>query len=215
MDYLKRGLLLMTLTILMFGCNRGAKDYSKEILNDQGIIEVEMYLKASDHVKFCEIREIPGRGTLLVREGLVGGVIEGYEVFEADRNLLLQKASELYHARRKVGYAIHGPESFHQMIVRTEPSWWGDSIDTEQVVLFEEILHQCLVSSGNGRLTGSDVDANVSFYAVVFDTNIAIESILQAIKDHQLNMPLIIAVEKGSDVQVVYPVNYQGDFSLI
>lgn len=215
MGQLNKTPLLIFLTIIALGCNRVSKDITPEILNDQGMVEVEMYLKGKDQTGFLQLRELAGRSTILVREGQVGGEIRSYELYEKDHAILLSKVAELYTAKKKEGFRIFGPESFHHLIIRTDLTWWGESVDPERLVFVEELIHECLVSSGNGRFTGSDADAHVSFFAVVFDKDAAIRSILKAFQEHDINLPVVIAIEKGSDIQVIHPENYQGDFSLI
>ncbi|MFO7723304.1 MAG: hypothetical protein R6V49_08795, partial [Bacteroidales bacterium] len=113
------------------------------------------------------------------------------------------------------GYKIFGPESYIQIIIQADTLYWGDTEDADKLAFVEDVISQALQITGNGKCTGSDIAHRVNVFAVVFDAEIAAQTILKTLRENNLDIPVVIAVEKGSDITVIYPKNFQGEFSLI
>lgn len=208
-------IVLVAIAGIWSGCSRGSKDIENDITTSEGLINAELFLQNDTVISFWKIREIPGRGTLSVQEGIMGGEVRGYEVYEEDRSALIKRAVDFTKEKIKEGYSIFGPESYSQMIIQVDTLYWGDVSDVNRLAFVEDLLSDALMQSGNGRCTGSDISHKVSFFAVVFDVDIATGTILKALRDNNIDFPVVIAVEKGNDITIVYPENYQGEFSLI
>lgn len=209
------GIIIFLCAVLLTGCRQKAPEQESNLINEEGMVSAEFFL-VQDSVTYCwSIREIPGRSTLMIREGMLGTPLSSYEIYEPDRTLLLTKASELATLKNKEGYRSYSPEFYSHLIIQVDTAYWGDPEDIDRLVLVEDLINQVLVSTGNGKCTGSDLTGMVSFYAVVFDAEVARRSILKGFRENGIELPVVIAVEKGSDIRVIHPDNYQGDFSLI
>jgi hypothetical protein len=201
--------------LLLAGCRDRNAEIEPLILNEQGMIAVEMYLKQDTTIFYWKLREIPGRSTLMVLEGMLGTEGTVHEVFEKTHDALRKKAVELTAEMMDKGYKIYGSESYLQIIVQADTLYWGDTNDADKLAYMEDVISQALQITGNGKCTGSDIAHRVNVFAVVFDADIAAKTILKTLRDNNLDIPVVIAVEKGSDITVLYPENFQGEFSLI
>ncbi len=197
------------------GCRQGTEDQAKELLNEEGLISAEFFLQKDTTIYFWKIREVPGRGTIIINEGTVGSEIRGYEIFERDRKVLEKRAAELYAEKRAAGYRIYKPEDYSHIIIQLDSLWVDDQSEIDKYVVLEELINQNLLNTGNGRCTGSNFDTRISFYAVVVNPEKATQTILSMINDEILDISIVIAIEKGNDIKVIYPENFQGNFSLI
>lgn len=220
--------IIVFLLAVIQGCRQGNVITSEELLNDKGLINAEFYLKKDTINYFWNIREIPGRGTLIIQEGIVGNDIRSYEIHEDSVTNLEKHAAKLHAEKRAEGYRIYKPEEYSHIIIQlesftldsdtmnlSEPNQPNNTNDIDRFVLIEELINQSLVNTGNGRCTGSNYETGISYFAVVFDPEIAARTILRMITAKNLNIKVIIAVEKGSDIRVIYPEDFQGNFSLI
>jgi hypothetical protein len=208
-------MLLLMLMIIVTGCRDHNAELQKDIINDQGLIAVELFLEQDSVTLFWKIREVPGRSTLAVLEGRLGDEGKVHEVFEKSQESLMKKATELTAQKINEGYKIYGPESYLQIIVQVDTLYWGDTGDADKLAFMEDVISQALQMTGNGKCTGSDIAHRVNVFAAVFDAEVAVQTILKSLRDNNLDIPVVIAVEKGGDVTVIYPDKFQGEFSLI
>ncbi len=209
-------ILVLVLALLFFQtCRQHDQQVTDEIIGENGLVYAELFKVQDSLTMFWRIREIPGRNTLSVQEGILGGKAGGFEIYKSSHVLLVQKARDLVSGMLKEDYVITGPDAFSQLIIQIDTSYWGDPEDIDRLVMTEDLLNKALISSGNGKCTGSDYNAKVSFYAVVFDADIATKTILAVFRETGIDLPVVIAVEKGNDIQVIWPENFQGAFSLI
>jgi len=215
MKHFAGSLLLISLLWVFFGCRHSASPDDSDITNESGLIYAELFLKKGEDTHFWRIREMDGRGTLLVQEGILGGQTTSHEVFGEDSTHLRSQARELVAARLKEGYKLYGPEAYSLMIVQIEPETWGDIHDLDKLVIVEELLNQYMTASGNGSCSGSDVDSRVSFFITAFNPEIAVGTILKMFREEGFDVSPVIAVEKGNEIRILYPENFQGDVSLI
>lgn len=208
-------IVLIIVMSVWAGCNTGNGDMEQDITTEEGIINAEFFLQEDTVTMFWKIREIPGRSTLVIQQGVLGGTISSYELFGDDRTALTRTAVDLALDKSREGYRIYGPEAYSQIIIQIDTIYWGDVSDLNKLAFMEDVIGEGLSQSGNGKSAGSDISHKVSFYAVVFDVDIAVRTILKTLRDNNLGLPVVIAVEKAGDITVIYPENYHGDFSLI
>lgn len=197
------------------GCRHSNGGIENDITTDEGNINAEFFLQGDTVTMFWKVREVPGRNTLVIQEGVLGGTISTYELYEQDRTVLKRKAVDLAAEKSREGYRIFGPEAYSQIIIQIDTLYWGDVTDLNKLAYVEDVISEGLSLSGNGKCTGSDISHKISLYAVVFDADIAVRTILKTLRDSNLDFPVVIAVENAGDITVVYPENYHGEFSLI
>jgi hypothetical protein len=215
MRMLWKGVAFFAAFFMVWGCRNHDTQTAGEITGEDGLINAELYLKEDTAIRFWKIREIPGRGTLTIHEGTVGREGKSHEVFEKTHPLLVDRAIKLTSEIKKMGYRIYGPEEYSHIIIQIDTLNWGATNDPDKLAYMEDIINGALLASGNGKCTGSDIGAKVSLYAIVFDTKASVKTILDELQKQNLEMPVVIAIEKGSDVEVIWPANFQGEFSLI
>ncbi len=186
-----------------------------DVLNDVGLISVEMYHTGGNDIRFWRVREMPGRSTLVVQEGVLGVSTRSYELFEQTQEDLERVAKEQVAEKLNEGYKVYGPEAYSQLILQIELSEWGDPDDIEKLIMVEELLNEYMLNSGNGKCLGSDAGAKISFFITAFSAEIAVNTILEMFSKEGYHYNPVIILEKGSEVQVLHPENFQGDISLI
>jgi hypothetical protein len=215
MKQIAGSVVLLCLFFILNGCRQPATPDDSDITNERGLISAELFLKNGEETRFWRIREMDGRGTLLIQEGVLGGQTSSHEVFGEDSTHLRSQARELVSARLREGYKLYGPEAYSQLIVQIEAESWGDIGDLDKLVLVEELLNQYMTASGNGSCSGSDVDSRVSFFITAFNPEIAVGTILKMFREEGIEVIPVIALEKGNEIRILYPENFQGDVSLI
>lgn len=215
MSLQRTGWAFLLILILLSGCTGKHKDDLTDITNEEGLISTELFLKQDTVIHFWKMREIPGRSTLVIQEGLLGMAASSFEILETDSAKRVKKALELFAGIREKGYKTYGPDAYSHIIIQADTLYWGAVSDLDKLALVEDMINSALTSGGNGKCTGSDIGSKVSFFAVVFDAPTATKTILKALIDNGIDLPVVIAIEKGNDVKVIWPENFQGEFSLI
>lgn len=200
---------------LVTGCKSSDDEVLKKISAPDGSIAAEMFLKTDSATLFWKIREVQGRSTLLLQEGTLGEPGRDFELSAQDRQQLMKEAIRVTREVLDKGFRTFGPEAYSQIIVQTDTTYWGPVTDLDKLALTEDLFNHALTTSGNGKCTGSDIGSKVSFYAMVFDAEIAARTLLKALRDNGTDLPVVIAIEKGNDIRVIWPENYHGDFSLL
>lgn len=200
---------------LITGCKSSDDEILKKISAPDGSIAAEMFLKTESATLFWKIREMPGRSTLLLQEGTLGETGRDFEVGAKDRQQLEKEAIRIAREVIGKGYRTFGPEAYSQIIIQTDTAFWGPVADLDKLALMEDLFNRALTSTGNGKCTGSDIGSKVSIYAMVFDAEVAAQTLLKALRDNGTDLPVVIAIEKGNDIRVIWPENYHGDFSLL
>lgn len=200
---------------LITGCKSSDEDVLRKISASDGSIAAEMFLKTDSAIHFWKIREMPGRSTLLLQEGTLGEPGRDYEISAPDPKKLDKEAIRIAREVLDKGFRTFGPDSYSQIIIQTDTTYWGPVTDLDKLAMMEDLFNRALTTTGNGKCTGSDIGSKVSFYAMVFDAEVAARTLLKALRDNGTDLPVVIAVEKGTDIRVIWPENFHGDFSLL
>lgn len=207
--------LLGLYVILVSSCREKPVD-EVTMFSEDGLIFTEMFLVGEDESRFWKIREMDGRGTLIIQEGVLGGKSSFYEIYEEDREALLQRARKLASEKFQLGYEVYGPEAYSTLVVQIDADQWNDIGDLDQLVLVEELLNDYMNRSGNGNCYSSDIDEHhIRFFVAAFDPDVAVGAILSMFSEENLSLDIIIFKEVGNEVKVLFPFGFQGDVSLI
>jgi hypothetical protein len=212
---LRKLILSILIIVVVAGCRHKPADTLAEISDKSGKIVSEMYLKKDTLTFFWKIREIAGRGTIMVHEGILGEPGRKFEVSGKDHQELVQKITAMYKEMTDKGYRVFKPEAYAHLIIQTDTTSWGSLHDLDKLAMVEDLLNNALETTGNGSCTGSDIGSKVSFYSVVFDPGIAVQTMLKTLREGGMDFPVVIAIEKGNDIQVIWPENFRGEFSLL
>lgn len=117
---------------------------------------------------------------------------------------------------RLQGFAEIDIDDHVQVIVQFKTDHdWGDSADLEKRHRVEDILNECLGWSGNGHCDGGDIGSGtINAFSFVVDPQLAQETIISALKREGLLEGAIIALDRTDGYEVMWPVDFDGEFSL-
>lgn len=119
---------------------------------------------------------------------------------------------------RGQGYTEIDEDDLVQLVVQYQTEGWGSEDDLDKRHRVEEILGECLDSTGNGCCDGGDIGSgtiNVFCYMVV--PSLAVEAVCRALQSHELLDGATIAVRDDGEesYDVVWPMDFEGLFTLI
>lgn len=196
------------------GCLQEEQLVIEDIKNEQGLVNTELFLYNDTVTYFWKVREVPGRQSLRVHEGVLGEPSSSYELYEDEKSKLENLALKLAREKYDEGYRIYDADDYNHIIIQIDAAHWGDINDIEQFFFVEEVINDALTSTGNGKCSGSDISNKISYFAVVFDSEIAVKTILDAFEKNDFTFPVVIAKEKVNDIKIIHPENFHGEFSL-
>jgi hypothetical protein len=156
--------------------------------------------------------------SVAVHAGKVGAAGEVREISPASDEtpaaLLIRETGQA----RAQGYTEFDPEDLVHLVVQYQIDGMGSVDDLDQRQRVEEVLGECLASTGNGYCDGGDIGSgtmNVFCYVVV--PKLAIESVRTALESEEFIAGATIAVrnEDGETYDVAWPVRFDGEFALL
>jgi hypothetical protein len=113
------------------------------------------------------------------------------------------------------GYAEIPLDEHRQIVVQYRCAGWGSVEDLDKRHQVEELFNECLGWTGNGHCDGGDIGSgSMNVYSYAVDAQLAVKTILATLRKHRLLKGAVVAVEEGDDYRVVYPANFQGEFSI-
>jgi hypothetical protein len=117
---------------------------------------------------------------------------------------------------RSTGYAEIDIDDHAEIIVQFKTKdAWGDTSDLDKRHGVEDILNECLGWTGNGHCDGGDIGSGtINAYSFVVDPYLARDAIVAALKKNKLIDGAIIAIQRDDDYEVVWPDDFQGEFSI-
>jgi hypothetical protein len=156
--------------------------------------------------------------SVLVHAGKVGAAGEVRETIPAADETPAALLSRETGRARAQGYAEIDGNHLVQLVVQYQIDGMGSVDDLDQRQRVEEVLGECLASTGNGYCDGGDIGSgtmNVFCYVVV--PKLAIDSVRTALESEQFIAGATIAVrnEEGETYDVPWPVGFDGEFALM
>ncbi|PQO45024.1 hypothetical protein [Blastopirellula marina] len=92
---------------------------------------------------------------------------------------------------------------------------WGAGDDLDKRYAVEELLNELLGWTGNGMCDGGDIGSGtMNLFSYVVDPQLACQAIVAELKKEGIEGG-IIAVETEDDYQVLWPEDFEGEFSPI
>lgn len=177
------------------------QDWSDDTSLFKEVVDADMtklYKFADDQIYYFEVwlDEIESIDYLTVHEGIVGEIGETEEFSSENQKLPMRVLmSNFLNERRELGY-IESP-SLIELIVQYQPD--NNVVLAEQVEEIESLFNNCLGWTGNGHCEGADVNPNIIYFiCYVIDTDIAIQTLLALLKDHNLLRGVCIACEDAN-----------------
>ncbi len=119
--------------------------------------------------------------------------------------------------QRSSGYEEIDVEDHLQIIVQFKTGdVWGDTGDLDKRHSVEDILNECLGWTGNGHCDGGDIGSGtVNAFSFVVDPYLARDAIVAALTRNELIDGAIIAIDSEDDYDVLWPEDFQGEFSIL
>jgi hypothetical protein len=118
---------------------------------------------------------------------------------------------------RANGYNEIDLEDHAQIVVQYKTKdAWGDTSDLDKRYQVEGILNECLGWTGNGHCDGGDIGSGeINAFSFVVDPALAKVAIVKELKKNKLLDGAIIAVRKDEDYEVLWPEDFDGEFSIL
>ena len=93
---------------------------------------------------------------------------------------------------------------------------WGDTDDLDKRHSVEDILDDCLGWTGNGHCDGGDIGSGtINAFSFVVDPHLAKDAIVAALEKNELIDGAIIAHQNEDDYEVLWPKDFEGEFSIL
>lgn len=118
---------------------------------------------------------------------------------------------------RTNGYEEIDIDDHAQVIVQFKTAdAWGDTADLDKRHKVEGILNECLGWTGNGHCDGGDIGSGtINAFSFVVDPHLAKDTIVAALKKNKLIQGAIIAVGNEDGYEVLWPEDFDGEFSIL
>lgn len=115
------------------------------------------------------------------------------------------------------GYQEIGSEEHAQIVVQYKTKdEWGDTADLDKRYQVEGILNECLGWTGNGHCDGGDIGSGeINVYSFVVDPKLAKDAIVKALKKNKLLKGAVIAIQNEDEYEVLWPEDFEGEFSIL
>jgi predicted DNA-binding WGR domain protein len=156
-----------------------------------------------------------GSARLTVHWGTVGETGRSREVAVSARENADSAIERESQEPRSQGYSELDINHHAQIVVQFKTKdAWGDAIDLDQRHQVEDILNECLGWTGNGHCDGGDIGSGtINAFSFVVDPQLAVDAIVAALTKDELIDGAIIALQKEDDYEVLWPKDFQGEFS--
>ncbi len=206
---------LLIFFIITTGCSGNKqKKGSDSFIDTSKTIEINLHMVSNGIHHYTKFYEIPGRGTLVIHEGTVGNTGRSYEVEKEDRATLMEWANDHYLKLTEKGYQKIDPGAYTSMILQFDTTQFSE-INEEVLIILYDIIDRSLKQTGNGGCSNYDVGTTgVNYFATVLDAPAATQTLLNVLEEEDFT-PSIIATEKAETTTILYPADFQGEFSYL
>lgn len=118
----------------------------------------------------------------------------------------------------KSGYSPRDPAQFDQIVIHYRLEGWGSVRDHDRRVKIEDMMTECLASTGLGFCDGGDLGSGtMNIFCDVVDGAVAVGPIVECLRDNEELDGAVIARRvrnRDDDYHVVWPKDFTGDFSI-
>jgi hypothetical protein len=174
---------------------------------------LKLYKRGRTGVRYWEAWKTPGM--VVVHEGRLGERGKTRFLLPAERQRPERLIAEAATKPQAKGYAEVPLEEHYQVVVQYRLKTWGSPEDLNKGHKVEELFNECLGWTGNGRCDGNDIGSGtMNVFSYVIDPELAVETMVAALRQHRLLKGAFVAVREGEDYRVVYPTRFRGEFSL-
>ena len=113
------------------------------------------------------------------------------------------------------GYKAIRTEDHHQVVAQYQLNGWGSARDLDKAIKIQGLFDECLGWTGNGHCDGNDIgDGSMNIFSDVVDPELGAKTLVAELRKHRLLAGAVVAVREGHDYRVVYPVRFEGQFSV-
>lgn len=183
--------------------------FTQEIEN----ISKELILKNDTDLKYWTVQEIPGRSSLIIHEGEVGERAKAYEIFKENREEMIKEISAICSTKLSEGYREITVDDYSTLIIQIDTSRLHENFKEDSIVYFQESFNLILQESGNGMCSSYDLNQHsLNFFGSVISAEKAAFALTSLFHEYGIKIDPIIAIEKGGEVSVLYPKDFEGDF---
>jgi hypothetical protein len=174
---------------------------------------LKLYKRGRTGVRYWEAWKTPLM--VVVHEGRLGKRGKTRCLLPTGRQRPERLIAEAAKKPRAKGYAEVSLEEHSQIVVQYRLKTWGSPEDLNKAHKVEDLFNECLGWTGNGRCDGNDIGSGtMNVFSYVIDAELAVETMVAALRQHRLLNGAVVAVREGEDYRVVYPTRFRGEFSL-
>jgi hypothetical protein len=174
---------------------------------------LKLYKRGRTGVRYWEAWNNSGK--VVVHEGKVGERGKTRFLILAKRQTpdhLIEQAA--LKARAK-GFAEIPMGEHYQVVVQYQLKTWGSPTDLNKGHKIEDLFNECLGWTGNGHCDGNDIGSgSMNIFSLVVDPELGAALLVEQLRRNRLLKGAVVAVRQGENYRVVYPVRFQGAFSL-
>jgi len=177
---------------------------------------IKLYKRDGDKVSYWEAWDA-GHRSVTVHWGVLGKKGKNKSVRVPKKTTAEEFIESESQDARSKGYEEIDFEDHFQIILqfKTEDEW-GDSNDLDKRHEIEDMLNECLGWTGNGHCDGGDIGSGtINTFSFVVDPYLAKDAIVAALKKQRMLKGAIIAIDNEDDYEVVWPEDFEGEFSTI
>lgn len=163
---------------------------------------LKLYKKTSAGVDYWEAWQ--DDNMLVVHSGALGQIGETSRVpYSRDAKRVVESQIERLQSQN---YTKIENEAFFVLSIEYQLGSWGSSADLEKRHKVEELLDDCLGWTGLGHCTGGQIGSgSMEVFCGVVDPFIALDSILETLRQNNFLEDAVIAVKVDDDFKVLWP----------
>jgi hypothetical protein len=172
----------------------------------------KLYKFESDKVSYWEAWEADGEITIHWGELGDRGVIRitPLKRGQSAKELIEQEAKKY----RAEGYHELKEGEEVTLLVQYEVNGWGTAEDLEKRHAVENLLNEGLGWTGNGNCDGGDIGSGtMNVCSLVVNPYLASNTIIEELRKNSLLEGAVIAIEREDSFEVLYPENFEKEFS--
>jgi len=175
---------------------------------------IKLYKKCSKGLEYWEAWE--NKGVVTLHWGIVGengdSLTIKLEKGQSAEKVIFSEAGPA----KKQGYAPIDDDDHSQIVIQYRLKTWGTKKDLDTRYKVEGVMNESLGWTGLGHCDGGDIGSGtINAFCFVVDVKIAKDVVVTALKKAGLLKDAIIAVQNDDDYKVIWPSDFDGEFSVI
>ncbi len=118
--------------------------------------------------------------------------------------------------REREGYAEIDEEELQAVFIQYRAEAWGDLEDPEKRQAMQDLMDDALGWTGLGHCDGGTIGSEtINICCLVVDAKLAAPVMVQALKEADQLAGAVIAQELEGGFEVLYPSDFEGEFSYL